>query len=95
MPGPALTRFVLDVLGGSAAELPLDPRVSARGPPARCSWTGRRTRRLLVVGTKEHSGLRRAVSGSVSHYCLSHAEVPVVAVPILTPTSATGTHGKA
>lgn len=36
---------------------------------------------LLVVGTHEHTGLRRLVSGSVSHYCLSHARCPVVAVP--------------
>jgi nucleotide-binding universal stress UspA family protein len=36
---------------------------------------------LLVVGTREHTGLRRLVSGSVSHYCLSHATCPVVAVP--------------
>jgi nucleotide-binding universal stress UspA family protein len=41
--------------------------------------------RLLVVGTREHVGLGRLVSGSVSHYCLSHAVCPVVAVP--TPTS--------
>jgi nucleotide-binding universal stress UspA family protein len=37
--------------------------------------------RLLVVGTREHVGLGRPVSGSVSHYCLSHAVCPVVAVP--------------
>ena len=37
--------------------------------------------RLLVVGTREHVGLERLVSGSVSHYCLSHAACPVVAVP--------------
>jgi nucleotide-binding universal stress UspA family protein len=36
---------------------------------------------LLVVGTREHTGLRRLVNGSVSHYCLSHAMCPVVAVP--------------
>ena len=36
---------------------------------------------LLVVGTGEHTGLRRLVTGSVSHYCLSHALCPVVAVP--------------
>jgi nucleotide-binding universal stress UspA family protein len=35
---------------------------------------------LLVVGTKEHVGIGRLISGSVSHYCLSHAECPVVAV---------------
>jgi nucleotide-binding universal stress UspA family protein len=36
---------------------------------------------LLVVGTKEHVGIGRLVYGSVSHYCLSHAECPMVAVP--------------
>jgi nucleotide-binding universal stress UspA family protein len=36
---------------------------------------------LLVVGTKEHVGIGRLISGSVSHYCLSHANCPVVAVP--------------
>jgi nucleotide-binding universal stress UspA family protein len=74
------TRFVLDVLGGSAAEIrwTLDIGEGAAGPVLvnRSSDA-----QLLVVGTREHTGLRRAVSGSVSHYCLSHAEVPVVAVP--------------
>jgi nucleotide-binding universal stress UspA family protein len=37
--------------------------------------------RLLVVGTREHVGLGRLLTGSVSHYCLSHAECPVVGVP--------------
>ncbi|HEU4907877.1 MAG TPA: universal stress protein [Propionibacteriaceae bacterium] len=36
---------------------------------------------LLVVGTREHVGLGRVLAGSVSHYCLSHAVCPVVAVP--------------
>ena len=30
---------------------------------------------------KGHVGIGRIVSGSVSHYCLSHAQCPVVAVP--------------
>ena len=38
---------------------------------------------MLVLGTGEHTGLRRLVAGSVSHYCLSHAQCPVVAVPAL------------
>ena len=37
--------------------------------------------RLLVVGTREHVGLGRLLTGSVSHHCLSHAVCPVVAVP--------------
>jgi len=36
---------------------------------------------LLVVGTKEHVGIGRLVRGSVSHYCLSQARCPLVAVP--------------
>jgi nucleotide-binding universal stress UspA family protein len=36
---------------------------------------------LLVVGTREHVGLDRLLVGSVSHYCLSRARCPVVAVP--------------
>jgi nucleotide-binding universal stress UspA family protein len=36
---------------------------------------------LLVLGTKQHVGIDRLISGSVSHYCLSHAQCPVVAVP--------------
>lgn len=36
---------------------------------------------VLVVGTHEHTGLDRLVTGSVSHYCLTHATKPVVAVP--------------
>ena len=37
--------------------------------------------RLLVLGTREYVGLGRLLTGSVSHYCLSHASRPVVAVP--------------
>jgi nucleotide-binding universal stress UspA family protein len=43
---------------------------------------------LLVVGTREHVGLGRLLVGSISHYCLSHAVCPVVAVPVLTHAAA-------
>jgi len=39
---------------------------------------------LLVVGTREHVGLGRLLTGSISHYCLSRAGCPVVSVPTLT-----------
>ena len=35
----------------------------------------------LVLGTRDHVGIDRLLVGSVSHYCLSHASCPVVAVP--------------
>jgi nucleotide-binding universal stress UspA family protein len=36
---------------------------------------------LLVVGTGEHVGLGRLLTGSISHYCLNRAGCPVVSVP--------------
>jgi nucleotide-binding universal stress UspA family protein len=36
---------------------------------------------LVVVGTGQHTGIGRLISGSVSHYILGHAHCPVVAVP--------------
>ena len=74
------TRWVLDTLGGAAAEIrwTLDIVEGAPGPALVARAAGAT---LLVLGTREHTGLRRAVLGSVSHYCLSHAASPVVAVP--------------
>ena len=36
---------------------------------------------MLVIGTREHVGFGRILTGSVSHYCLGHARCPIVAVP--------------
>jgi nucleotide-binding universal stress UspA family protein len=36
---------------------------------------------LLVVGTREPVRASPYIAGSVSHYCISHASCPVVAVP--------------
>jgi nucleotide-binding universal stress UspA family protein len=52
-----------------------------QGPPGPTLVRRAREAALLVVGTGEHAGVRRLVNGSVSHYCLSHAHGPVVAVP--------------
>jgi nucleotide-binding universal stress UspA family protein len=43
---------------------------------------------MLVVGTPYHVGLGRLITGSVAHYCLSHATCPVVAVPATTVSAA-------
>lgn len=74
------TRWVLDTLGGGAAEVRWSLEV-CEGAPGPVLVDLARGAKLLVVGTREHTGLRRAVSGSVSHYCLSHAAAAVVAVP--------------
>lgn len=74
------TRFVQDTLGTEAEQtrwvLDVDegrpgPALVRRSPDAA----------LLVVGTGDHVGVRRLLEGSVSHYCLSRAGCPVVAVP--------------
>ena len=74
------TRWVLDTLGGDAAQVrwTLEVHEGGAGPVLVARAHGAR---MLVVGTHEHTGLRRVMSGSVSHYALSHADVPVVAVP--------------
>lgn len=47
----------------------------------------------LVVGSAHKSLARRALLGSVSHYCVQHATVPVVVVP--GPAVVIGSHGTA
>lgn len=59
------------------------------GPPGPALVARSRDAQLLVVGTREHVGLRRFVAGSVSHYCVSHASCPVVAVPAVDGVHAT------
>jgi nucleotide-binding universal stress UspA family protein len=48
--------------------------------------------RALVIGTPYQVGLGRLVAGSVAHYCLSHAQCPIVAVPA--PTYSVLTHNE-
>lgn len=73
------TRWVLDALGGDSAAVRWSLEI-VEGPPGPVLVNRSTGSRMLVLGTGEHTGLRRAVLGSVSHYCLSHASVPVVAV---------------
>ena len=68
----------------------IDPRPDwliqfAQGEPGRVLVRQARNAQLLVVGTREHVGLGRLLAGSISHYCLSHAPCPVVAVPAASP----------
>jgi nucleotide-binding universal stress UspA family protein len=75
------TQWVHDALGAQGNKLPWRLEVVEASPgPALVAKS--RGAHLLVIGTQEHTSLRRAVFGSVSHYCLSHAEVPVVAISV-------------
>lgn len=73
-------RWTLDVVQGPAGPTLVDRSRDAS---------------LLVLGTGRHVGVRRMLTGSVSHYVLSHAVPPVVAVratpeacPSVAPTHA-------
>ena len=46
--------------------------------PALCDLADRLSARALVVGTRGHGGLRRAVLGSVSDYLVRNAPCPVI-----------------
>jgi len=81
------TRWVLDTLGGDAAQARWVLEVH-EGSPGPVLVARGHDAALLVVGTHEHTGIRRAVTGSVSHYVLSHVDVPVVAVPAPAPEPA-------
>jgi hypothetical protein len=55
------------------------------GPAAAVLVERSRRAALLVVGAQAHQRPGRLVVGSISHYCLSHAACPVVAVPSPAP----------
>ena len=60
----------------------LDVRaVAVRGPAARVLADASATADLVVVGTRSHGALSRAVLGSVSASLLHHAHAPVAVVP--------------
>lgn len=54
----------------------------ASGHPGQVMVDQSREAALLVLGTREHHGIGRLVTGSVSHYSINHASCPVVAVPV-------------
>jgi nucleotide-binding universal stress UspA family protein len=75
------TQWVREALGAQGNKRPWRLKIVEAAPgPALVAES--RGARLLVIGVQEHTGLRRAGLGSVSHFCLSHAQVPVVAVSL-------------
>jgi nucleotide-binding universal stress UspA family protein len=56
-------------------------RVVALGSPAAVLLDRASVNTLLVVGTRGHGAIGRALVGSVSHQCLHHAPGPVIVVP--------------
>ncbi len=74
------TRWVLDALETTTPDVRWSLDI-VDGAPGPALVERSRDAHLLALGTREHTGLRRTILGSVSHYCLSHAVAPVVAVP--------------
>ncbi len=77
-----VTRWALDALGDNAERdrWTLEIVQGAAGPVL---VSRSRSARILVLGTREHTVVRRATGGTVSRYCLAHAVPPVVAVPAI------------
>lgn len=67
-------------LGGFPADVTVEPRVVRGEPGPVLVGSAGEPGDLLVVGTGRR-GLRRAMSRSVSRYCVAHARCPVTAVP--------------
>jgi hypothetical protein len=79
--------MVTDAIGPSTGHTTWTLEI-VQGPPGPTLVQRACNADLLIVGTGEHAGVRRLVSGSVSHHCLSHAHGPVVAVPALAEPAA-------
>ena len=74
------TRWVVHTLSASAdCRWTLEVIEGTPGPALVARSAGAR---LLVLGMGGPARPRRTGLGSVSHYCLSHATAPVVAVPV-------------
>ena len=69
---------LLSVPGASDVPVEVEARIGPAGPVLIDAAAGAL---MLVVGAREHHPLYRLVHGSVSHYCVSRAKCPVVAVP--------------
>jgi hypothetical protein len=83
--------------GSNMNEIVVGLDLSPSGRPA-LGWAAehaRRTGQTVGVGTREDVGTGRLLFGSVSHYCLSHAHCPVVAVPAEGDQSAHQDHDQA
>jgi nucleotide-binding universal stress UspA family protein len=75
------TRWAVDALG-TEAHRPRRMLEVLEGAPGRVLVEAAQEADLLVVGTQEHTDLRRLADASVSQYCVTHSARPVVAVPV-------------
>ncbi|GAA2083896.1 universal stress protein [Aeromicrobium tamlense] len=74
-------RWVADTIGAEDAQGRPRRIDVVQGAPGPTLVDASRDAAMLVVGTRVHTGISRVLFGSVSHYCLTHAQCVVVAVP--------------
>lgn len=74
-------RWVADTIGAEDAQGRPRRIDVVQGAPGPTLVEASRDAAMLVVGTRVHTGISRVLFGSVSHYCLTHAQCVVVAVP--------------
>ena len=74
--------LALDAAWGQLpADLPVQPMVQRGAPGPVLTVIASDPGDLLVVGTGRRGALAHVFSGRVSHYCLAHAQCPVLTVP--------------
>jgi nucleotide-binding universal stress UspA family protein len=81
-PDQAASRAQSEALAAAASELEniVVETVLVEGEPARALLDASKEADLLVVGSRGHGELAGMLLGSVSEYCVAHADCPVVVV---------------
>jgi nucleotide-binding universal stress UspA family protein len=70
-------KHVVDEVAAAFPEVQVEPRI-VEGHPAKILLKEAEHAQLLVVGSRGHGGFVGAILGSVSQYCVTHAECPVL-----------------
>ena len=79
-------RWVTETIGALDADGKPRRIEVVQGAPGPTLVEASRDAAMLVVGTRVHTGISRVLFGSVSHFCLTHAQCVVVAVPTVSTT---------
>jgi hypothetical protein len=88
MPGARATRWVQNTFDRDGTDLRWNLHV-VQGTPGALPVSRSAGAKLLVLGTGDHTGLPLATAGSIGQHCLSHAALPVMAVPAQAETDST------
>jgi nucleotide-binding universal stress UspA family protein len=76
-----LQRLTSEAVAVAARRPPAIQQIAVDGQPARTLVTCSKPGDRLVVGSRGRGAVSSVLLGSVSHYCVHHAQCPVVVVP--------------